>query len=124
MSQNSDQRYAPRIPVEVEVHVTQTSDHNFYTGLTNNVSEGGIFVATSHIFPVGATLDFEFRLEQDAQPIKTKGVVRWVRSHESLRSADVATGMGIQFLGLDASVRDRIQRFIDRRRESLFYDED
>ena len=119
-----EQRRSPRIPVEVEVHVTPQSEHNFYTGYSQNISRGGIFIATSHVLPIGTELSFEFRLGSDPEPIAVEGVVRWVRGHDALRSADLPTGMGVQFHDVPGPARERINRFIEGSRESLFFDPD
>ncbi|HOB71406.1 MAG TPA: PilZ domain-containing protein, partial [bacterium] len=51
-----NQRTAQRIDVEIEV--TLTGPHTFFSGLTMDISEGGVFVATHQIFPIGT----EFRM--------------------------------------------------------------
>jgi uncharacterized protein (TIGR02266 family) len=119
-----EQRRSDRIPVEIEVHVTPSSDHNFYTGFTQNISEGGLFIATNHVLPIGTELSFEFRVDKEPGTISAEGVVCWVREHESLRSGDVHTGMGVRFNTLDEETQKRVNRFIERRRESLFFDPD
>ena len=40
-------RAAERFDLEVKVDLE--SDHNFYTGLTQNISAGGLFIATHHL---------------------------------------------------------------------------
>lgn len=120
----SDSRRALRLPVALEVHVTSSSDHNFYTGFTHNISEGGLFIATSHVLPVGTELQFQFRLESDPEPVSLTGIVRWVREPHSLIAPDVPPGMGVQFAELGSAAQTRINRFIERRRESIFFDLD
>ena len=46
---SSDLRRYPRHDVELEV--TMESESNFYMGLTENLSEGGIFIATHMLKP-------------------------------------------------------------------------
>lgn len=109
-----------RLVVEIEVNLT--SDHNFYTAFTQNISEGGIFVATTRLLPVGTPLEFSFTLHPDRQPISVTGCVRWVRD-PVLYDRDTVPGMGIEFTNLDAATQRRINEFIVRTRDSLFYDE-
>lgn len=120
MSENS--RRAARLPVTVEVHVTATSDHNFYTGFTSNISEGGIFVATNDLCAIGSLLDFTFTLEPDPKPITIRGIVRWVREDTQF-TAGSHPGMGVQFVDLDEASQERVNAFIARRRDSIFYDD-
>ncbi len=115
-------RRAARLPVTVEVHVTTTSDHNFYTGFTSNISEGGIFVATSQICNLGTELDFTFTLEPDPNPITIRGIVRWIREDNQF-TVGLNPGMGVQFLDLDEASQERVNAFISRRRDSIFYDD-
>jgi len=101
--------------------VTVTSAHNFFTGFTENVSEGGVFVATYQLQELGTEMDVTLKLE-DGEEIALSGVVRWVR----LPSDDISVqpGMGLQFNSLDERTAAKIEKFISSRRESLFFDDD
>jgi type IV pilus assembly protein PilZ len=109
-----------RLPVEIEVNLT--SDHNFYTAFTQNISEGGLFVATTRLLPVGTLIEFSFTLNDDPDPIRAKGRVRWVRD-PMLYNRDTVPGMGIEFIELDPPTQKRVNDFIARKRDSLFYDD-
>ena len=114
------QRHHRRIPLEVEV--TIESDHNFFTGFTNNISEGGIFVATSLLKPLGTKVAFTFSLAPFPEKVSVNGVVRWIREDSKL-TEDSPAGMGIQFIDLHPTVAKRIDAFISRSRDTIFYDE-
>ena len=45
---------------DLEVKVDLESDHNFYTGLTQNISSGGVFIATHHIRKIGDRITLKF----------------------------------------------------------------
>ncbi len=109
-----------RLAVEIEVNLT--SDHNFYTAFTQNISEGGLFVATTRLMPVGTPIEFSFTLHPDPEPIQVTGRVKWVRD-PVLYNRDTVPGMGIEFGVLDPRLQKRINDFIVRTRDSLFYDE-
>lgn len=105
--------------VELCVGVGFLSDTNFYTGFTSNISEGGLFVATHMLQPVGSIITVTFALPGGAE-ITTRGIVRWVR--DPSREDDSATpGMGVQFVGLREFDRARIRRFVSVR-EPMFYE--
>jgi uncharacterized protein (TIGR02266 family) len=105
----------------VELDVTVTSEHNFYAGFVENMSVGGIFIATHQLKPVGSRLEFSVNLPGCAQPIRGSGEVRWVRVYSE--ASNVPPGMGIKFDTLDPASQRGIEEFLAQR-EPLFYDED
>jgi len=105
----------------VELDVTVTSEHNFYAGFVENMSVGGIFIATHQLKPVGSRLEFSVNLPGREQPIKGSGEVRWVRVYSE--TSNVPPGMGIRFDKLDPDSQRGIEEFLAQR-EPLFYDED
>jgi len=105
----------------VDLDVTVTSDHNFYAGFVENMSVGGIFIATHQLKPVGERLEFSVHLPGHAEPIRGTGEVRWVRVYSE--QSNVPPGMGIRFEPLDQLSRTRIEEFLAQR-EPMFFDED
>lgn len=105
----------------VELDVTVTSEHNFYAGFVENMSVGGIFIATHQLKPVGSKLEFSVNLPGVEQPITGTGEVRWVRVYSE--ASNVPPGMGIKFDRLEPAALKGIQDFLAQR-EPLFYDED
>ncbi|MBU0552571.1 TIGR02266 family protein [Myxococcota bacterium] len=117
------QRQHQRVPAQLEVEVSQSSDHNFYTGFTHNISEGGLFLATNMMIPIGSELTFRFNMEGFPEAIMVRGVVRWLREPHSF-IGDLPPGLGVQFLDLPAPHKRFVQSFINRNRESIFFDDD
>jgi uncharacterized protein (TIGR02266 family) len=107
-----------RLNVEVEVDVW--SDHNFYTGFSTNISEGGLFVATHVLKPVGTVLEIRFTLPSDPTWIVALADVRWVRTMNE--RSDAPPGLGMRFVRIDELALRRVSAFI-RAREPLFYEE-
>ena len=107
--------------VSVRVGVTMTSESNFYVGLTDNISEGGLFLATYDLLPVGRTIELEFRLPDDDEPIAVVAEVRWHRQ-VAVAHSDAPAGFGVQFVKMDKADKERLQKFVDRR-EPLFFPE-
>ena len=52
---------------DLEVKVDLESDHNFYTGLTQNISSGGVFIATHHLRRIGDRITLKFTLPGSAE---------------------------------------------------------
>ena len=116
------QRQAERHDVEVSVDLE--SDSNFYTGLTQNISAGGLFIATHQIKRVGDHVRLKFTLPgSGGRTVECDTEVRWIRENSSLHRTDGASGMGVRFLDLSPEDSAAIEGFI-RSRESLFYDDE
>jgi uncharacterized protein (TIGR02266 family) len=105
----------------VELEVTMESETNFYLGLTENVSEGGLFIATHVLKPLGTQMEVSFKLPDAAEPIKVMGTVRWVREYSE--TSDTSPGLGVRFEHLGPEHTEQIRRFLAAR-DPLFYDED
>ncbi len=106
--------------LELEVEVDMVSDHNFFTGFSSNVSEGGLFVATHRVREVGSSVEITFMLPGDDRPIVARTEVRWVRVQND--DSDGAPGMGLQFVEIAPESMERIIAFI-KAREPLFYED-
>jgi uncharacterized protein (TIGR02266 family) len=120
MASPTDRRLAPRIAVAVAV--TFESEHNFYTGLTSDLSSGGLFVATHNLRPVGERIHLRFTLPTSHEPIEVTTEVRWLRPN-AVAGGGGEVGMGLQFLDISMQAREAVHAFL-RRRESLFFDVD
>ncbi|MCU0657483.1 MAG: ATP-binding protein [Polyangiaceae bacterium] len=110
-----ERRIHRRLSVSLEVNAT--SKHNFFTGFCQDISEGGLFLATHDLRPVGELIDLEFSLP-DGHKVSTTGVVRWQRTcgvgeHEW-------PGIGLEFLALSPEDREAIRSFF-LEREPLFF---
>ena len=108
-----------RVSLTAEVHLA--SESNLYAGISNNLSEGGLFVASQDLLARGTVLDLEFSIPDAGPPIRTTGVVRWIR--EDLESIEGQPGMGVQFVDLDETTKKRLERFVEKR-DTLYYDDD
>jgi uncharacterized protein (TIGR02266 family) len=117
--QPADRRSHPRSAWRTEINLASGS--NFYSGLTDDISAGGVFVATQTPLAIGAEVELEFSLPDGGAPIRVGGVVRWLRERKG--SAGPDPGMGIKFESLDGTSRARIETFVALRRSELFEDE-
>ena len=104
--------------MRLDAQVDLQGDTNFYVGFAQNVSAGGLFVASFDFHPVGTEVDVAFALP-DGTRIQTRGTVRWVREVNDA-TPDVWPGMGLEFQALHPEAEAAIQRFIADR-EPLFY---
>ncbi len=107
---------APRLSLAVDVSLN--TEHNFYMGLTENLSEGGLFIATFDSVPIGTRLELTLNLPGMA-PIRTQAEVRWQREHSEY-TADMAPGIGVRFLALTEPQQTAIRSFLTQRDPILF----
>ncbi len=105
-----------------EVEVGVETDHNFYTGFTENISCGGLFVATRDILPIGATFQITLRLPNFDRDVTVNCEVRWQRL-EQIHNTDIHPGMGVRFVDLSDSDAEVINAFLVER-ETIFYDDE
>lgn len=111
-----EHRSAPRTSLAVELHLA--SDSHFFSGLSGDISEGGVFVSTYRDLATGTPVDLEFSLPGSDRVVKARGEVRWHRS----ASPDFAPGVGIAFEDLADEDRALIHRFCTLR-PPLYYDD-
>jgi len=78
----------------LHANVTMRSETNFFTAMTENISDGGVFVATLSPPAIGEIVKLQISVEGEGG-IVVSGIVRWLRTSE-----DGYTGCGIQFENL------------------------
>ena len=105
-----------RVPLQTQVDLS--SDSNVFTGFSTNLSEGGLFVATLKVLPVGTPVDLTFGLPGKVR-ISVHGEVRWIREIDD-RTPDVFPGLGVRFVDLSPEAAQALHRFVGER-EPLFY---
>ena len=94
---------------------------NFFTGFSQDISTGGIFIATFDILAMGARLNVNFTVP-GGPVLSVDGVVRWVREYNET-TPDVEPGMGVQFEGLNADDQGAINKFMEQNPPIFFDDE-
>ena len=114
-----DTRAEPRAAVYASVDLF--SENNFWSGLTMNMSDGGVFVATHNVVSVGTVLVLHLLLPFEKEPVITLAQVRWTRPYSG--QPDVPPGLGLQFVDTDPQSLAKIKRFVATMREPLFYDD-
>jgi uncharacterized protein (TIGR02266 family) len=109
-------RVAARVAMQTQVDLS--SDSNFFTGFSTNISEGGLFIATVNVLPPGTPVDVTFSLPAGAR-LTVKGEVRWTREVND-RTPEVFPGVGVRFTEVDPAVVSQIKSFVQER-EPLFF---
>jgi len=104
--------------VALKAQVTVSSETNFFTGLSENISEGGVFISSLAPPEIGTIIDAEISTGEAGQAIKVAAEVMWVRTEQGQ-----PVGCGCRFQNVDEVTAARLRDFISRGgREPLFYD--
>lgn len=111
----AEHRRETRQTVEIEVGIASQS--NFYLGFTENLSSGGVFVATYARKPIGDRLEIALTFPT-GEELRVPGTVRWLREP----SSDGWPGLGVQFDALSEEDEKKIRKFLSMR-DPLFYDD-
>ena len=106
--------------VDATFEVAFSSETNFYNGFSENISEGGLFVATYQPRPLGTRLMVAFMLPGIDEPLGALCEVRWLRSPR--QGSNTAPGMGLRFVEIDDRTRALVERFVSKR-DPIFYDD-
>jgi uncharacterized protein (TIGR02266 family) len=114
-----NRRATTRFAVELDMSIS--TDHNFYAGFVENMSVGGVFVATHQLKQIGSVVDIDIYLPESNTTVRGKGEVRWIRDYNE--SSNVPPGMGIRFAELEPGGQEAIDEFLGRR-DPMFFDED
>ncbi len=115
----SRQRSDKRISLHIEV--TLAGPHNFFRGFTEDISKGGLFVATHRILPIGTEVTVTLALE--GREFVLPAQVVWVREQNSFLPQGIEPGMGLQFIRLAPEQIGAIEEFI-KKKEPIFFDAD
>lgn len=115
----SERERRDRSRVALDVDIGLHSETNFFSGFGDDISEGGLFVATYDLLPVGTQLSLSFVVPLGPQ-VNVRGRVAWIREAVTMNS-ELHPGMGVEFEDLDADGARAIQAFLHRR-APIFYE--
>lgn len=117
-AETSEKRRQPRYSVELDV--SMGSEHNFFAGFVENISAGGIFVATHRRAAIGEQFQISVSLPGMLPKVEGIAEVRWFR--EPNEETGQQPGMGLRFVALTRESVVGIEQFCAHR-DPLFYDD-
>jgi uncharacterized protein (TIGR02266 family) len=106
--------------VNVNTMLNMSTDHQFYSGFSENIEEGGIFVATFDPKPINSKVIINFQLP-GGRPVTARGTVHFVREYNPT-VPDMAPGMGVRFTDLMPRDKEAIEEYLEQR-APMFYDD-
>lgn len=104
--------------VKMQAAIDMSSDDNFFSGFSANISDGGLFIATIDYMPKGTQVDLSFSLPT-GEKITATGVVRWIREVND-KDPSSFPGLGVQFTALADDAQRAIRSFVEQR-DPMFY---
>jgi uncharacterized protein (TIGR02266 family) len=115
-----DQRGRERHGAQIKVAFADESER--HKAVSADISDGGLFVATSHILEQDTEFKLVFQLPTCESPIRAIGRVAWIRS-EPGKSANEPIGFGVQFVLIAEDALEHIEDYIELR-STLLFDQD
>jgi len=113
-----ERRSSRRHVIEIDIGIQ--SNTNFFTGFSQDISSGGLFIATYDILPIGTDLNVNFSLPPGGPVLSLDGIVRWIREYNQA-TPETDPGMGVKFQHLGADDRKAINQFMAIN-PPIFYD--
>jgi len=107
-----------RVIFEAKIKYKSWSETNL-SGLSSNLSVGGLYLRTRLPLDVDDTLFLSFSLpgREGELPLSCDARVAWTNCDNNRRKPDYATGVGLQFLNLSAEDVSTLEKFIDSYEE-------
>ncbi len=102
-----DRRRHKRTNILLKVRYAAARD--FLADYTENISHGGVFIATEEKFQRGEEVEFEVSFPGLLEPIRLEGKVKWLRP----AAGDSPSGVGLEFEG-DAPVARPLSVLVSR----------
>jgi uncharacterized protein (TIGR02266 family) len=105
-----DRRKKSRMPIIIQIDYHAVD--SFFREFADNISTGGMFIATPKPLKPGTQLSLEFLLPGCDYPIRVKAEVTWNRD----KTSDQRRGMGVKFDSLSPSAKDKINTVVKQLR--------
>lgn len=113
-----EQRKCGRLPIDYDLKVSVGTGHTFYTGLLQDISTGGLFVATDKHHRIGDKITVRFVFPGRPDPVEAHGTVRWQRSQ--FTDASQPEGYGIQLEELPAEIVEAVNKHLEKNSSLVF----
>jgi uncharacterized protein (TIGR02266 family) len=95
---------------ELELAIKFSTESQHCTAVTANLSEGGLFISTTELKPIGTQIDLTITLPPPLPAVWARGEVRWIG--EASSGAEAPLGMGVQFQMISDESLRTIREFL------------
>jgi type IV pilus assembly protein PilZ len=106
-----DRRRGARAPIELNVEYKRIN--TFFSDYTRNISKGGTFIRTARPLDVGTEFVFALRVPQLAEPLRLRGIVKWVVTQGD-SAPNKPAGMGIEFQWTSREERRSTEEVVEK----------
>ncbi len=106
-----------------DIHVGVATKHRLFVGLVDNISSGGLFIATDEALQTGDKIEVRFRIPDVDHEFHKQGKVVWVRPYDELgNDRNTQAGAGIKILDLSEDEQRMLNTFIANHDPLFFVD--
>lgn len=107
---------APRVRLHTLVEFRADESGDWRSGISLNVSEGGLFVRTLDPLPAGPqSVELSFQLSSDEAPLRVRGVVPWSNPFGARELFSLPFGMGVRFTELSERAHAQLAAYVERQ---------
>ncbi|MBI5599925.1 MAG: PilZ domain-containing protein [Deltaproteobacteria bacterium] len=86
---------------------------NIFFGYARNLSRSGMFISSVNPRQRGEEFEVSFKLPDDGTLVRCRCRVAWKREYDS--KTKLEPGMGLEFIGLDPGIMERIDEWVRRK---------
>jgi|SRR5579885_2660117 len=106
-----EKRLFPRHILRAQVIFEDEAGEGFIYFYSTDISIGGLFLESDIPLKIGTRVFLSFALRDGESPIRTIG--RVVRVEREATDSPYTVGMGVQFVDLSDSAKERIQAYVN-----------
>ncbi len=112
-------RTSKRTKFDIEVGIA--TRHRLFVGLTDNISTGGLFIATDEELKRGDRIEVRFNIPGNEHTFHKQAEVAWTRPYDELgNDRNSQAGAGLKLLDLSDTEKRLLNGFIAEH-EPLFF---
>lgn len=106
------ERKHPRIPLTIEIRCKGSGRSERF--ISRDLSPGGVFLYTTRVYPIDATVDLSFYVPYHHEQITVRGRVA---RHSQDTVSGIVDGMGIEFTEVPEDAQQSIDHYMQTTRK-------
>ena len=112
-------RYGPRAQFEISVGVA--TKHRVFVGLVDNISTGGLFIATDQELKKGDKVEVKFTIPGEEHSFNKQAEVMLIRPYDELgNDRNSQAGAGVRLIDLSDDEKRMLNTFINEHDPMFF----